>query len=208
MVWLYFFCVIFILLMLIKIKILVNVNSENETQIFLKIFIFKFKILPHSNKKKISHKQKLDVPAKHHSKELKKSNQVNLFKSFFEKSDLFFLILKPTIDLLIFLNKGFKIKKLNLELILASDDVFDTAVLHGRICNYFGVILKLIQSVFKIEVEKITISPNFLSDKLTYCFKCSMQIYFIRIVIGLFKYLIIVFIKIWFYKIKLKSRSD
>ena len=136
--FIFFSCLILFLIGLIKIKLFLCFKEEFG-YIALKILFFKFSlfsteksnskrsVLKETSKKTKSKNQKID-------KNKKKSKKK---QSLSEKIDLFFLILKPTFGLLEFLNRGFQIKKIRLNLQIAGEDACKTAVMYGRFCCYF-----------------------------------------------------------------------
>ncbi len=201
------FCLVVVLLIiisLIKIKLLVCLKSGFGCSFFLKILFFKFLIFPKKDKKKNKKQtvQSKTFEGENGQKSSKKTRKKFNLQSFSEKSELFFLILEPTFNMLKFLNRGFKIKKFNLNLQIVGDDACNTAVSYGRFCWLFGSLFKFLSSVCRVEVERFRVVPVFVAETFSYNFSCCMQIGVGRLFIGFLKYIFIVAIKILLNKMK------
>lgn len=204
MKWFCFVVVLLVLIGFIKIKLLVCLKSGFSHSFFLKILFFKFLIFPKKVKKK-NKKQfvKSEIVEGEKGQDLNKKTKKKFnLQSFSEKAELFFLILEPTFNMLKFLNKGFKIKKFNLNLQIVGDDACSAAVSYGRFCWLFGSLFKFFSSVCRIEVERFRVVPVFVTETLSYNFSCCMQIGVGRLFIGFLKYFFIVVIKILLNKMK------
>lgn len=203
MKWFCFVAVLLVLIGLIKIKLLIYFKNGFDGSFFLKILFFKFLIFPKKSEKK-NKKQSAKIKTVEGEKahKPKKTGKKFSLQSVSEKVELFFLILEPTFNLLKFLNRGFKIKKFNLNLQIAGDDACSAAVSYGGFCWLFGGLFKFFSSVCWVEVERFRVVPVFTTETSSYEFSCYMQIGVGRLFIGFLKYFFVVAAKILLNKMK------
>ena len=135
----------------------------------------------------------------------KSKNKLKKKQSIFEKVNVILLLVNPTINLLEYLNRGFKIKRIKINLKIAGNDACQTAIFYGKFCCFFYSLLKLVRSVLNLEIETLKIEPNFYLDETCYNLSFYMQLGVGRLVIGVVKYIFIIIFKILIEKIKNKN---
>ena len=199
--------VVLCLIGLVKIKVLFVSKSDLFFKVCLKILFFKFQVFSNFGKELSVSKSKC-VEKKDKtlenlaSKQQKSKRQQNRKRfSFFNKLNLISLLVGPTLKLLKFLNKGFKIKHFKINFELSGEDAYKTAIFYGKFCSYFYSLLKIFTGFCKVEVDQIQIVPNFKSETSNFNSSFYMQIAMGRLLTGLFIYVFTIIVKILFSKI-------
>ena len=187
-----------ILIGLVKLKLDVRYCGRDGMEVFFRVLFFKFKIFP----KKLGRKEvgNLKVCKKKKERKVKKKDGMN-FKKLFKNFKIF---LDPLPGTLKFLNKGFKIKNLEVDWSFAKGDAFDTAVEYGKICGLFFWALGVVFKVCSLSVKKINVVPDFVSERSSLFFVFRAQIGIGVVVCGFFKYLFEVILNLVFDKLKFR----
>lgn len=206
------------LLCLVKIKLLFVSKRNFLCEVYLKILFFKFKLFSsfksagdYEEKKIVENKRKnlKQSSSVQRKSKLKREKKSKKKQSIFEKLGLVGLLFEPSVKLLKFLNRGFKIKNFRINFEIAGEDACKTAVFYGNFCCFFYGFFKLLSSVCNVEVDHIKIEPNFRSEVSNYNSSFCMQIRIGRLFAGLFLYIFTIIVKIFLNNInqnKVKNR--
>ena len=185
--------VAFILIGMVKIKIDVDLKGSQDIHLMIKILCFKFKLFPNISKNKAKFKNKR-VKKISDIKKIKKN--VEKKRSFIDILNIVKICLDPLPKSLIFLKKGIKIKNLNVNWCVATNDAFETAVQYGRCCSYFYAVLGSVCAVFNVKIGKIRIYPDFESEQPHFFASLRLEVSIGRIFVTILRYLIIIIIKL------------
>ena len=163
-----FVCII-LLLLLSSLKITFNICDGVDFRVsFLGISLFSLKEnKPVKNKsEKSKGKSKLTNTLKEYSKG--KSRKLLVEEILF--------ILKELCVKFVKLLKHIRFKKLDFNLIVASDDAAKTAIRYGKVCSVVYSICGMLGSAKRFNAKKIKVSTDFSSEQMTLILKSTIKI--------------------------------
>ncbi len=162
-------------LILILIALLIPLKLE---LLFSDDFKFKLKyagikILPKQKRKLDKKSDKADTQEKEKDNFVKKLFDENDFPTFIK---IMLDFLKTVFSQLKFIVRHIKVKKLSVDIIVASTDAAVTAISYGVVCTAFYNALKFAETLTKIKIKKINISSDFEKAKSSLGFGAEISI--------------------------------
>lgn len=156
---------------------------ENGEQFFLKAGLgpFRFSLFPMEKKtkavKKEEKKEKKKKPKETSKKEKPKEETPKeaLVSSVSDGIDLFRRILSPVGKFI----RRIRVTRLTVRCTVGGSDAAQTAVQYGRMNGYIYGGLALLSEMFRVRVQEITVSPDFLSQttQLTFSFELRVSVF-------------------------------
>ncbi len=108
--------------------------------------------------------------------------QENLIKKLYREND-FSTFLKIVLDFLKtvfaklkYILKHIKIRKLCLNVIIASDDAATTGINYGIVCSVLYTFLEILESAMNVELKKIDVNADFEAKKTSFSFSTVIMI--------------------------------
>lgn len=168
-----------IICVLLFCPIILKIESIGESTNFtVKFLILSFKNIGKNEKNK---KEKIKKPKKKKKKKVAKKEETEIEKKK-EKYDIKKL-LKLTLYAInsgskafIKLAKGVKIYDVEVYFIVASTDAYKTAMKFAKIEGAFHTNLAVFKNVFKIDLKKVIIEPNFVNENELYDYKLKIKV--------------------------------
>lgn len=164
-------------LLLSSLSVTLNINDK----VFLKVSflgICIFNINPKSNRKtSLKKKDKtpkdsiIDVLKQYASNKNNKELVLEIFSILKELCIKFYKILKHV-----------RVRKLEVDLIVSSNDAAKTAILYGNICSVVYSLVALLKSACEFDHKKIKVSADFSSENMNFSMLCNIKIRMVYIV--------------------------
>lgn len=156
----------------IPIYFIIELGKENK--ITLGYLFFKKLIFPHNKQEKVKNKQEKNKKA--NKKKQIKPKEKTSSSDFTEILE----ILKEQLPNIKKTTKGLlsaiKIRQLNLNWRICTDDAFDTAMKYGKLNGLFYIVYGMLSGIISIKPENINIYPDFLNEEDEFSIKMKIYI--------------------------------
>lgn len=184
LIFLAILAVIIILLFCVRLKAHIEYNSVSE-KLKIKVTVFGIPVFD-SEKKKKSKPAKVKKQKQLKEKKPKKENKLN-FRTIIAS------VKKVIGDIIRLIIKRLVIKKLYIEIAVASDEPDKTAINTGNANAYAYSADALLRNAFRVKSSKIKIYPDFLSDKTKTYFEIVASLSVLLTITGALSTLISIF---------------
>ena len=163
--WLIAGGILLFLVLLLFIPVCVNVAFEEDFTVSVSYLFLKFGILPKKEKKKKKPEKKKKKPDKQPTEPKKKPTLSQKLKKLQSTAESVLELVGAVKGPVKYLFKTIRLYRLELRLIVASDDPCDTAENYGKICAAAYPLLSALRAIKKPRKQNVVIKPDFCESE-------------------------------------------